>query len=127
LVAAFEQDSYVSREAVHEAVGRRGMFNVIFEPTVSKVDFIIRKDDAYRRKEFDRRTQLSLNDRPVWVVTPEDLVLSKLVWARHGDSERQLRDAASILRLQDSLDHEYLHAWADQLGVAGELARAELR
>lgn len=125
LVAAFERDSYVSREAVQEAVAHRSMFNIIFEPSVSKVDFILRKDDAYRRTEFGRRRPLAFGERTVWVVAPEDLLLSKLHWAQQSDSERQLRDAASILKVQDALDRDYLRAWAERLGVLSELERVE--
>lgn len=124
LVAAFTADSYINPESVHTAVRLRGMFNAIHEPTVSKVDFIVRKDDEYRRTEFSRRRQISVSDGPAWVVAPEDLVLSKLLWAREGDSERQRRDAASVLRIHAGLDWTYLRAWAERLGLMTELERA---
>jgi hypothetical protein len=127
LVAAFTADSYINPESVHTAIRLRGMFNAIHEPTVSKVDFIVRKDDEYRRTEFGRRRQLLVSGKAMWVVAPEDLLLSKLLWAQQSDSERQLTDAASILRMQGSLDQEYLQSWAERLGLTTELDRAANR
>lgn len=34
------------------------------------------------------------------LATPEDVLLAKLEWAKSGDSERQLEDAAGILKIQ---------------------------
>jgi hypothetical protein len=44
--------------------------------------------------------------------TAEDTVLSKLLWARDSDSERQLRDVHGILSTQTGLDLPYLRLWA---------------
>ena len=53
------------------------------------------------------------------------MVLSKLEWARRGESQRQVRDAASIVRARsDTLDNAYLDRWAAVLDVQGELAEA---
>jgi hypothetical protein len=62
------------------------------------------------------------------MVTPEDAILSKLEWAtRRADSERQIRDAASIVELNPTLDRQYVTHWSEQLGVsdsvAGDLTR----
>jgi hypothetical protein len=52
------------------------------------------------------------------VVSPEDSILSKLEWAKATRSDRQLRDAQGIVRVQGArLDLEYLHRWARELGV----------
>lgn len=60
--------------------------------------------------------------RPVFVATAEDVILSKLEWAQRGGSERQLRDAEGVVRLQgEMLDRAYLRRWAGELKVSGEL------
>jgi len=51
------------------------------------------------------------------VVSAEDLILSKLDWARSSRSEVQLRDVKNVMAAQASLDWTYLDAWADRLGV----------
>ena len=45
-----------------------------------------------------------------WIVSREDLILSKLLWARDSESELQLRDVKSLL--EDTSDQEYLKSWA---------------
>ena len=50
----------------------------------------------------------------VWVVSREDLILSKLLWARDSGSELQRRDVRSLLV---DVDDAYLTAWAGRLGV----------
>jgi hypothetical protein len=62
---------------------------------------------------------------PVSVASPEDTVSSKLEWAHLGGSERQIEDAATVLRQQgERLDHGYLDRCSAALGVIAELARA---
>jgi hypothetical protein len=54
----------------------------------------------------------------VWVASAEDVVVSKLPWARAGGSERQLRDVAGVVAVQgDALDRAYVESWTTRLGV----------
>jgi hypothetical protein len=122
IVSLFAGDCYVEREAVADAIATRGMFNVIHNEWIIKGDFVVRKDDEYHRAEFDRRRTVDAGGVSLSVVAPEDLVLSKLVWARETDSELQRRDVQELLAADVSLDREYLDAWAEKLGV-GQLLR----
>lgn len=55
---------------------------------------------------------------------PEDLILSKLEWAKASRAGRQIRDAAGVLAAcGDALDWEYLDRWAEQLSVSDLLAQ----
>jgi hypothetical protein len=58
----------------------------------------------------------------MWVVSAEDLILSKLDWARSSRSEVQLRDVRNVIAAQPSLDWPYLEAWAARLSL-GDLLR----
>lgn len=122
LVALFDSDCYIDAEAVANAIEARHMFNVIHEATVSKLDFIVRKDSPYRLVEFSNRRRVHLGSRALWVVGPEDLVLSKLVWALDSGSTQQLDDVRSMLEA-DELDTHYLARWAAELGVSELLER----
>src|SRR5437867_3902152 len=44
VVALFEADFYIDREAAQHAVREKGIFNIIHTVYVIKVDFIIRQD-----------------------------------------------------------------------------------
>ncbi len=121
-VAAFEGDCYVDAEMVREAVAHRDMFNVIHEAWVLKADFVVLKDAEFRRVELGRARAIEVEGQPVSFVTPEDLLLSKLVWGR-GGSELQARDAKKLVTYNAAtLDWPYLERWAKELGVADALA-----
>lgn len=79
VVAAFGDDFYLDEDALRGAIAQRGTFNLIHDQRVVKVDFIVRKDTEFRRTEFSRRRPVRIDDSTVWIVSPEDLLLSKLV------------------------------------------------
>jgi len=115
LVALFQPDYYVPDEAARRAVHERGMFNLLHLDSAVKIDLVVRKDETYRREEFARRTRIDLPGFAVSIVTKEDLILSKLAWAKDSRSELQLRDVGNLLAA--GADTEYLRKWAVELGV----------
>ena len=55
----------------------------------------------------------------------EDLLLAKLEWAKLGESERQIRDAAGIIEIQGAaLDIDYVERWAAALDIEDQLSAA---
>jgi hypothetical protein len=59
----------------------------------------------------------------VWVVSAEDVILSKLEWAKkNSESGQQYRDALGVAVVQyDRLDRDYLYKWAKELQVESSL------
>jgi len=111
----FQKDFYIDSDAVHEAIDHQSMFNIIHNDSVYKIDFIIRKNAEYRHTEFQRKQQVMLNEVPVWIVAPEDLILSKLFWAKESSSEMQIKDIQNLLLSVQNLDKDYLHTWIQKL------------
>lgn len=111
----FERDYYFDRQNVAQAISLRRMFNLIHNDAVIKVDCVVLKTDAYRQEEFSRRRQVFLGDFETWIVSREDLILSKLFWARDSKSEMQLRDVRNLL--STDCDMEYLRSRAKTLKV----------
>jgi hypothetical protein len=111
----FERDYYFDRQIVAQAISHRSMFNLIHNDAVIKVDCVVLKTDAYRQEEFARRKQINLGDFETWIVSREDLVLSKLFWARDSKSEMQLRDVRNLL--STDCDMEYIRSRAKTLNV----------
>lgn len=125
LVAALKDDAYVDEEDVKQAVSEKRMFNVIYNATAFKVDVAVMDEvNPYAKESFSRRKKLEFSGRPLWVISPEDLILSKLRWMQlAGGSERQLQDCRSIMELnKGSLDLAYMLKWAPVIGVAKEYA-----
>jgi len=117
LLPLFENDCYIEKHMVQDAVAHRGMFNIIHNEWILKADFIVRKDEAYRKTELSRRRKVSLGDFDIWVVAPEDLLLSKLCWGGESQSELQYNDARQIVRSVTQLDWPYLEEWGTRLSV----------
>ncbi len=114
---AFEKDFYIDKDMVSDAVKRAGMFNVIHYEAVFKVDFIIRKNDQYNIEGFKRRRKVKVDDFEFYIASPEDLILSKLCWAKDGESDLQITDVKNLIKQTKRLDEDYLARWAKYLGV----------
>src|SRR5262245_6122446 len=102
-------------ETIRAAIARRSVFNLIHTDAIVKVDFVVRKDTPYHREEFGRRRPGTVNGHTVWMVSPEDSILSKLLWAKDTGSELQLRDVRQLVASQPDLDWSYLNRWAAQV------------
>ena len=118
LVGAFAADFYIDADLAREAVRTERLFNLLHLESGVKVDLIVRKSAEYRQVEFARRQQVHLAGVDTWIVSREDLVLSKLVWAQDSQSELQLRDVRQLLGLGHAADLDYIRAWASRLGVS---------
>ncbi len=125
LAGLFERDCFVDVETIRQAAVEQGMFNIIHKEWFIKADFITRKSEPYRKTEFSRRRTIDVEGIPVSVVAPEDLILSKLFWAKDSKSELQQRDVQNI-QLSRNLDWNYLDKWAAELGIT-ELLRKNKR
>ncbi len=113
----FPEDSfYISKQAAQEAVRDHNMFNVIDYTSGFKLDFIVLKQTPYRQMEFQRRVRTEALGFSAYLVKPEDLILSKLIWIQELDSERQRLDIQQLLAL-DSIDRNYLQDWARRLKI----------
>lgn len=111
----FTPDFHVDAGSVADAVDHASMFNLLHLESVVKVDMIVRKNSAYRRAEFERRQRVALEDFAFWIVSKEDLILSKLAWAKPSKSEFQLRDVRNLLAT--GADTDYMRRWAHELSV----------
>lgn len=117
-VKSLGDDYYVNPDAARDAFRNNSMFNVIDIQNSWKADFIIRKDRAFSREEFRRRRNVKLMGLDICVISPEDVILSKLEWAKNSESDQQFRDALGVAIVQwDHLDKDYLLKWAKELQV----------
>ena len=118
VVGLFQHEYYIDRDMVQQAVRNQSMFNMIHNTLVVKVDCVVRKDSAYRREEFARRRPVTIAGQQVSIVAPEDLILSKLDWAKETHSQVQLDDVRNLLRSVQGLDIAYMNRWVERLGLA---------
>ncbi|HEY7001260.1 MAG TPA: hypothetical protein VH330_05930 [Candidatus Udaeobacter sp.] len=115
VAALFRPDYYVSEENIRESLVQESIFNLIHHESVIKVDCIIRKRSEYRKVEFERRQKISIRDFTTFIVSKEDLIISKLFWAKDSRSEIQLGDVRNLLA--SGYDAVYLQRWTRELGL----------
>jgi len=121
---------YLSKKAMEQALKERSSFNIIHLKSAFKIDLFVRDEGGFEKQLFVRRKQLELSDsleRPFSVISPEDIILLKLLWYRDGGcvSDVQWNDVLGVLRVQwKTLDFEYLDTWADTLGITELLTKA---
>jgi hypothetical protein len=119
VAALFRPDYYVSERSIRESLAHESIFNLIHQESVIKVDCIIRKNSEYRRTEFERRQEITIRDFVTFIVSKEDLIISKLSWAKDSHSEIQLADVRNLLAT--GYEGEYLEHWTRELGLVNLL------
>ncbi|HYC88941.1 MAG TPA: nucleotidyltransferase [Thermoanaerobaculia bacterium] len=113
----------VHPESALNAYRNRTQFNVIDFPKSFKVDLILRQDREFSVREFERRETHEVDGMRLTLATPEDVLIAKLEWAKMGDSERQLQDAAGIIKMQHTtLDFRYVEEWVETLQLHSQWA-----
>lgn len=60
------------------------------------------------------RLNVDFYGRSIYVVSPEDLLISKLIWIQDLQSAVQIEDLKSLV-VVDNLDWEYISKWVKQL------------
>ena len=115
LIKEFGNDFYIPQGRVRDAVTRKFMFNLLHRETLVKIDCVMRKEDEFQRIAFSNRRRITFTDFDIWTISRDDLILSKLNWAKVSRSEMQMRDVAGIIR--NGYDKEYVEQWAEKLGV----------
>jgi len=116
--ALFADDFYADADALRRAVTQQGMVNMIHQETLTKVDLIIQKQTPYHVEEFARRHAALIEGTPIWIVSPEDLVISKLSWLQQGGSDVHRQDIAVLLEALDTIDRGYIEARVRELHLA---------
>lgn len=117
-----ENEAYVDIENANQLSAGNRMFNVILNKTCFKIDLIPLKHTPYEIQKFNNRAKINLGNRQIFVINPEDLIISKLLWSKSaGGSEKQIKDCESIYNLnKDKIDIKYLQKWIKILDIEDE-------
>jgi hypothetical protein len=117
---------YFDVDAALEACRRKSMFNILDMERGWKIDIIFQKSGAFHQQAFSRRKAAQIEGVDVFALTPEDVIISKLEWARMGESSRQLEDVAGVLKVQkDKLDFSYIQKWVQDLSLIAQWSQAQ--
>lgn len=89
-------------------------FNVIHQETAFKIDCVLRKSTAFQKNAFNSRANEFLRQGNL-DYAKDDLIISKLWWAKDSFSEKQLTDVKNLLR--GGFDNYYIRKWTDDIGI----------
>ena len=112
----FKEGFYCDKEAIEDAVQNRSMFNIIDHTSGFKADFVVLKSDAFRQNEFARKVPMEFFGKTIYVVSPEDLIISKLIWIQELQSAIQMADIRNLV-VSDNLDWENINLWIGKLNL----------
>lgn len=95
--------------------------NAIHIHTGFKADlYVVREGDELRQSAFQRRIEVDYGPPigKVYVHSPEDLILYKLIYLSISGLPKHSRDIAAILLARkEELDFPYIEEWVTQLGL----------
>lgn len=124
-------DAFAADRAwIEDEVARRGSFQLIHRPTMTRVDVFVPEWTGVHLWKWQNRRRLVLDPesgRGLDVTAPEGIVIQKLMWFRSGGevSDRQWRDVVGVLKTQSAeLDRSQLEDWASRLDLVDLLDRA---
>ncbi len=87
-----------------------------------KVELFALSQDAHDQARFQRRRTAPLFGRHVWLPSPEDVIVTKLRWARGKDKD----DARDVMAVQArSLDWSYIRGWCSRHGTLALLEQIQ--
>ncbi|MFW6124509.1 MAG: hypothetical protein ACOC46_00055 [Pirellulales bacterium] len=110
---SFETATATSRHVIHHHPAR--------QPPL-RIELFELSDDPFDRERFARRQKVSLRGAPVFLLTPEDTLLTKLRWYEALKRPKDWQDARGIVAVQaENLDGAYVRRWSDRLGTSALL------
>ncbi len=118
--------SYCNKESLIEAAQNGGFVNLIDMETTFKVDLSVVSPTPFHREVFQRRQAKEFEPGgPTFdVVSPEDIILMKLVWRKDSRSTKQWENALSVARVKGArMDWKYLFEQAMNLDIQDDLTR----
>lgn len=115
-VANFKDQYHCDKDSVKYAVEHHSLFNIIDHSSGYKADFIILKNEEFRQEEFKRKIKIEYFDRSVYLVSVEDLLLSKIIWIQDFQYAQQVDDIKNLLQL-NTLNLAYIKDWINKLNL----------
>jgi hypothetical protein len=87
-----------------------------------KVELFALSQDAHDQTRFERRRPAPLFGRQIWLPSPEDVIVTKLRWARAKDKD----DARDVIAVQArGLNWPYIRGWCSRHGTLALLEQIQ--
>lgn len=128
LASNFEAQGFYVAGLADVMAGSLRCLNITHLETIENVDLMISGREEYDLIKFDRSRSYTLpGSGEVTIASPEDVIISKLIWRRTSQSDKQWRDILGILKVQqEKLDFGYLQSWVDRFGLNDDWQRSKV-
>ncbi len=128
LAANFEAQGFYVAGLADVLAGRLRCLNITHLETIENIDLMISGKEEYDLIKFDRKQLYTLpGSGEVAIASPEDVIISKLIWRRESQSDKQWRDILGVLKVQqEKLDFGYLQGWIARFELEADWQRAKI-
>jgi len=118
LVSRLGPQFVLDRQTTFETISMT-MRHVLRVPECAFIIELFRlSDDAHDQERFRRRRRANVLGHAVWLPTAEDVIVTKLNWARNRKPTKDRDDVRGVIAGQgDRLDWDYIYSWADRHGT----------
>lgn len=118
LLEALGQGWTLDPQISMESVTLTTRYKLNREDSAFSVELFGLSSDPHDQSRFNRRASKSAAGRSVWVLTAEDVLVTKLRWLASAKRTKDQADIENVLKGQAGrLDYPYIRAWCDQHGT----------
>jgi len=101
-----------------ERVTATKRYRLVHQSSRFEVDVFELSDDPHDRKRFEQRIASSFFGRAIYLPRPEDVIITKLRWAKGTGRGKDLEDVENILNVQGkNIDLVYVRQWCKEHGT----------
>lgn len=117
---------FADLESLPLVIDSQKMISLLDRGSGMKVDFWILGQEPFAQVVFGRRLTKRVLKASIDFISPEDLILTKLLWSKESQSSRHLEDIYTVYEGQKGkLDEQYISKWAKKLSLESLLAKAK--
>jgi hypothetical protein len=125
LVSRLSHFHIAPADVVQSAAGELGGFGIVHPQHRQIAEVWRHRTDEFSCIKMARRQPYEIAGLSLWLCSPEDVILDKLVLEQGGRSGQRWSGLLDILRAQAAeLDYAYLGEWSSRLGVSHVLSWA---
>ncbi len=119
LVEALGPDFLLESQATFETNTGTLRDTLVEKSSTFKIELFHLSSDIHDQERFKRRRPTQFDGEPTFIPSPEDVIVTKLRWARRKDVD-DVRDILMFVGATD-LDWDYIHHWTAIHGTRGKL------
>ena len=117
-LAELDSSFLKDKKAIRQALSTNQPFNILHLDSGIKIDFWVEPNKEFEKSKMLRKRTIRLSGIKISLISPEDLILTKLLWSKSVRSERHIRDCVGIWKLQqEKLDERYILHWVKKMDM----------